>query len=78
MMTCLSLRNTVSLDSVYEIFQSRNRIGRKKGLSQKYIFAHRPAVVQYQMKLILHFTYIHLASFLRAIFFHQISSVELR
>lgn len=78
MMTCLSLKNTISLDRTYEIFQSRNRIGRKKGLSQKYIFAHRSAVTEYQMKLILHFTYIHLASFLRAIFFHQISRVNLR
>lgn len=78
MMTCLSLKNTISLDRTYEIFQSRNRIGRKKGLSQKYIFAHRSAVIQYQMKLILYFTYIHSASFLRAIFFHQIYGVDLR
>lgn len=78
MMTWLSPKNTMSLDRTYEILQSRNRIGRKKGLSQKCVFAHRSAVTQYQMKLIFNFMYIHLSSFLRAIFLYQIYRVCLR
>lgn len=78
MMTCLSLKNIISLDRTYEICRTRNKIGRKKGLSQEYIFAHRSAVIQYQMKPILHFTYIHLDSLLRAIFFHQIYRLDPR
>lgn len=38
MMTCLSLKSTISLDKTYEIFQSRNRIGRKKGIISKVHF----------------------------------------